>query len=145
MAQTASRLAALLAPLRRYLAGPGRCRAQVLREGRDLASFALELADSPLRRARGLMGRAALEGDGMLFVYPWPRTARIWMAGTHIPLDVLFVDRAGSIVKIAPELAPLDRKAVSSGQPVKWVIEIAAGRAAALGLAVGDRVRIETR
>lgn len=144
MAQThtPSHLTGLLASLRLFLAGTRQRHVEIVRDHQTVASFTLEIANTPFRRARGLMGRAALEGaDGMLFVYPWSRTVRIWMAGTHIPLDVLFIDRSGSIVKVATNLQPLSKKWVSSDKPVKWVIEIAAGRAAALGLAVGDRVQ----
>lgn len=124
--------------------GPGRRHrvARILRDGQHtLSSLELELADSMPRRAKGLMGRSGLDGgDGMLFLYPWPRTVRIWMANTLIPLDVMFVDRSGRIVKIAPELQPHSRKWVSSDQAVKWVLEIAGGRAAVLGIQTGDRV-----
>ena len=142
---TTSRLASFLAPLRLFLSGSRQRTVEIIRDHRAVASLSLELADTLFRRAKGLMGRAALEGtDGMLFVYPWSRTVRIWMAGTLYPLDVVFIDRAGTIVKVATDLQPLSKKWVSSDKPVKWVIEIAAGRAAALGLTVGDQVQIET-
>lgn len=122
-----------------------RCSVRIVRDGEQcLASLSLELANTIPRRARGLMGRAALEGrDGMLFVYPWPRIVRIWMAGTHIPLDAMFVDRSGLIVKVVADLQPHCKKWVFSEKPVKWVLELAAGRAAKLGVAVGDRVELD--
>lgn len=122
-----------------------RCRVRIVRGGeRCLASLNLELAKTIPRRAKGLMGRTALEGtDGMLFVYPWPRTVRIWMAGTPMSLDAVFVDRAGKIIKIAADLQPYCKKWVSSEKPVKWVLEITAGRAAKLGMVVGDRIEID--
>lgn len=120
------------------------CEVRLFRQdGSSIAALRLEIADTVRRRARGLMGRAELEADGMLFVYPWPRTARIWMAGTLIPLDAVFVDRTHTIVSIAADLQPHSRKWVSSGRPVKWVLEIRAGRAAALGLKPGDRVEFD--
>lgn len=141
---TISSLASLLAPLRLFRSGSRLRTIEIMRDHRAVASFALEVADTPFRRARGLMGRAALEGaDGMLFVYPWSRTARIWMAGTLVPLDAVFIDRSGMIVKVATDLQPHCKKWVSSGRPVKWVLEIAGGRAAALGVAVGDRVELD--
>lgn len=138
---TISRLASLLAPLRLFQFSPRQRAVEIMRDHQALASLSLEVADTPYRRARGLMGHATLEGtDGMLFVYPWPRTVRIWMAGTSIPLDVVFVDRSGMIVKVAAGLQPHCKKWVSSDKPVKWVLEIAAGRAAALGVKPGDRI-----
>lgn len=87
------------------------------------------------------MGRSSLgDSQGMLFVYPWPRTVRIWMAGTPLSLDVIFVDKTGEIVKIEPNMKPFSKKAVSSGCPVKWVLELEGGTAARSALASGDSV-----
>lgn len=118
---------------------------RVLRNGEEcLASLHLEVANTIRLRAKGLMGRASLDGaDGMLFIYPWPRTVRIWMAGTRIPLDALFIDRSGMIIKIARNMQPHTKKWVSSDEAVKWVIEIGGGRAEKLGIVAGDKVEIE--
>ncbi len=89
------------------------------------------------------MGRTAIARDGgMLFIYPWPRIVRIWMVGTALPLDAIFVDRSGSIVKIAHQMEPFSKRWVSSGVRVLWVLEIAAGEARRLDLSAGDSVRI---
>ena len=113
------------------------------RGGEVIARFDLEVANSMLRRSRGLMGRTSLgPSHGMLFIYPWSRIVRIWMAGTPLPLDVVFVDKAGKIVKIEPDMKPFSRKAVSSGCPVKWVMELAGGAAARYGLGIGDSVHV---
>lgn len=135
----ASLLARLLAPLRLFR-GAGRRRVTIWRDRQALATLSPEVADTIFRRAKGLMGRPALGADGMLFVYPWPRTVRIWMAGTLIPLDAVFVDRTNAIVKIAADLQAGSRKWVSSDRPVKWVLEIPAGQAFKLGLKIGDRI-----
>jgi len=56
-------------------------------------SFYVELADTPELRKQGLSGRQHLQPDhGMLFVFPSPTIAKIWMKGCKIPLDVLFFD-----------------------------------------------------
>ncbi len=56
-------------------------------------SFYVELADTPQLRKQGLTGRQHLPPDrGMLFVFPSPTIAKIWMKGCKIPLDVLFFD-----------------------------------------------------
>ncbi len=123
---------------------PKQCQVRIVRNGDScIASFRLEIANSIHRRAKGLMGRTSLDGvDGMLFVYPWSRTVHIWMAGTPIPLDALFVGRSGVIVEIAKDMQPHSKKWVSSGQSVKSVLEIAGGRTGDLGIAIGDRVEI---
>ncbi len=54
--------------------------------------FTLEVADTPEKRARGLMWRSELPLDrGMLFVYPGQGKYRIWMKNTKIPLQVIWV------------------------------------------------------
>ena len=116
---------------------------EIQRGGEVVAGFELEVANTIIKRGRGLMGRSSLGcSDGMLFIYPWSRTARIWMAGTSLPLDVAFVDKEGKIVKIAEKMKPFSRKPVSSGCPVKWVMELAGGECARCGMQVGDFVHI---
>lgn len=116
---------------------------EIQRGGEVVAVFVLEVANTIIKRSRGLMGRSSLGcSDGMLFIYPWSRTVRIWMAGTSLPLDVAFVDKEGGIVKIAPNMKPFSRKPVSSGCPVKWVMELAGGEGARCGMQAGDLVHI---
>lgn len=127
-------------PLRRWLALPT-ATVVITRQGQTVATFGVELAQNPWRRARGLMGRTSLpKGGGMLFVYPWPRTVRIWMARVPIALDVLFVDEHDTVTKIATALVPRSLGIVGSDGPVKRVVEVAAGALTRAGIAVGDRV-----
>jgi uncharacterized membrane protein (UPF0127 family) len=129
--------------LRKYLFPPV-ATVRILRGGAVLAVYHLEVAATIWRRARGLMGRRNLTAEGgMLFVYPWRRVVRIWMADTPISLDVLFVAPDGDIVKIAPNLPPSSPRWTSSEVSVRWVIEVAAGTAAGCGIDVGDQVRID--
>lgn len=116
----------------------------VIQRGKEVvADFELEISNTIFRRSRGLMGRSSLgHSNGMLFIYPWPRIVRIWMAGTPLPLDVIFVDKTGQIIKIEPNMKPFSRKVVSSGCSVKWVMELAGGEAGRCGLGAGDFVHI---
>ena len=103
--------------------------------------FEVELATTPAQRSRGLMERGDLAPHaGMLFVFETPREASFWMKNTLIPLDLLFIDATGRIVRIAANATPLSEAPIPSGEPVKGVLEIAGGRAAEAGIAVGDRV-----
>jgi uncharacterized membrane protein (UPF0127 family) len=101
----------------------------------------LEIADEPAERAQGLMFRRALAPrGGMLFDFGTTGPVTMWMKNTFIPLDMLFVDADGRIVAIARETVPESLDTISSRDPVRAVIEIAGGSAAALGIAEGDLV-----
>ena len=102
----------------------------------------IETAATPEQQQHGLMFRRALESDaGMLFLYETDRLRSFWMRNTLIPLDILFVKRDGVIARIAANTTPLSEERLPSGQPVRAVLEIAGGRSAQLGVAVGDSLR----
>lgn len=104
-------------------------------------SFAVEVADDAEERAQGLMFRSAMSpASGMLFVYDGPRRVQFWMKNTLIPLDMLFVDDAGCVVKVHEQARPHSLDAIESGQPVVLVVELQGGAAHSLGIAAGDRV-----
>jgi uncharacterized membrane protein (UPF0127 family) len=113
----------------------------ITRGGMSVARFHVELARNIWHRARGLMGRTALPADGgMLFVYPWPRVVRIWMARVPMALDVVFIDERQVVVKVVEALAPRSAHWACSVTPVSRVLELRAGRCARVGIAVGDRI-----
>ncbi|MFM5915532.1 MAG: DUF192 domain-containing protein [Chakrabartia godavariana] len=104
-------------------------------------SFKVEVARTENDQARGLMFRESLAPDaGMIFPMDPPRWASFWMKNTVIPLDMIFIRADGTIARIAAETVPYSLDPVDSGEPVAAVLEIAGGRAAALGIAEGDRV-----
>ncbi|MBN8818031.1 MAG: DUF192 domain-containing protein [Sphingomonas sp.] len=103
--------------------------------------FAVELAIDEQSQERGLMERASLPPDhGMLFPFPYPRIASFWMKNTPLPLDLIFIRPDGTIAAALPG-KPNDLHPISAGEPVSAVLEISGGRAAALGIKVGDRVQ----
>lgn len=103
--------------------------------------FRVELADTERERSRGLMYRTELAADaGMLFDFERERPVAMWMVNTFIPLDMLFIDARGVVVRIAENTEPRSRRHIESGQPVLAVLEVIGGTAARLGLAAGDRV-----
>lgn len=102
----------------------------------------LEVARTEAEQARGLMYRRALAPDaGMIFPMTPPRPASFWMKNTLIPLDLLFIRADGTIARVARSATPLSLAPIESGEPVAAVLEIAGGRADALGVREGDRVR----
>ncbi|MBO6784953.1 MAG: DUF192 domain-containing protein, partial [Alphaproteobacteria bacterium] len=68
------------------------------------------------------------------------RVVTMWMANTYLPLDMLFIKSDGRIARIAENTIPLSREVVSSRERVRAVLELNAGTARKLGIAVGDRV-----
>ena len=112
-----------------------------IRSGPHSHAFLVELARSEAEQARGLMFRERLAPDrGMLFPFDPPRPASFWMKNTLIPLDMIFVRADGSIARIAANTTPHSLEPVGVAEPVAAVLEIAGGRAAALGIVEGDEV-----
>lgn len=104
--------------------------------------FMVELADSPREREYGLMCRKSLAADrGMLFQFPRPDQLAFWMRNTLIPLDIIYIGADGRVVSIVRNARPLDETALPSSAPAQYVLELAAGRAAQIGLLPGDKIR----
>jgi uncharacterized membrane protein (UPF0127 family) len=109
---------------------------------RGWADFNVEIANTIKEQELGLMYRTELAVDaGMLFDFHSARFASFWMKNTVLPLDIIFVKADGTISNIASDAVPYSLKPIPSSQPVRAVIEINAGRARALGIQPGARVR----
>jgi uncharacterized protein len=103
--------------------------------------FAVEMAVTPEEQSKGLMFRKELpEGQGMLFDFHREQEATFWMKNTYVPLDMIFIRADGRIHRIAANTTPLSEALVTSGGPVRAVLEVVAGTARKLGIAPGDRV-----
>ena len=102
-------------------------------------TLTVEIADSDASRAKGLMMRTFLpQGQGMLFVWPEEAPRTMWMKDTFIPLDIIFMDGQGKIVGIATQAVPHDLSPLGTDRPARYVLEVPAGDANRLGLAVGQ-------
>ncbi len=98
----------------------------------------------PLGPDTGLMHRTDLSPDaGMLFVYPPGKAIALWMKNTLISLDMLFIDDSGIIRFIKHDAQSHDLTPVPgpTGIAARAALELNGGRAEALGITVGDRVR----
>lgn len=104
--------------------------------------FSVELARTPEEQARGLMFRETMPRlSGMLFVYPREANISFWMRNTLIPLDMIFVDATGEIVRVHPQAVPLDETPIPAGAPTLAVLEINGGLARTFGIEAGDVLR----
>jgi uncharacterized membrane protein (UPF0127 family) len=112
----------------------------------EIARFTAEVADEPEEWRRGLMERSSLAPDsGMLFLFPEVAPRSFWMLNTLIHLDIVFADASGRILNIHADVPPCipPRRCPSypSAAPAQYVLEIAGGRAQALGIRAGDRLQ----
>jgi hypothetical protein len=101
----------------------------------------VEIAQTSEASGLGLMFRENLpENQGMLFVFPHQQTLSFWMRNTYIPLDIAFIDEAGSIVDIQ-RMEPLDEsKQYVSAAPALYALEVNAGWFAKHGIKIGATV-----
>lgn len=104
------------------------------------AVFTVELAITDEQRMQGLMHRESMPEDhGMLFDFGETRPVMMWMKNTILPLDMLFLDELGVVRHIKQGAVPFSESLIFSGGPVRYVLELNAGRVKHLGLAIGDR------
>jgi uncharacterized membrane protein (UPF0127 family) len=114
------------------------------------ATLHLAAATTDAQREHGLMGVANVpRNEGMIFVYPdtYNATRNFWMKDTITPLDMVFVSNQGTVTTVAGNVpatkpgTPDSAVAQRSGTG-RFVIELAAGGAAASGLKPGVRLTI---
>lgn len=103
----------------------------------------LEVAKTPVEQAIGLMYRSEIPDDrGMLFPIDPPRVIRFWMKNVSVPLDMVFLQN-GVVQAVIPNVPPCvggNCPTYGPDVPVDSVLELRGGRAAELGLKVGDRI-----
>ncbi|MFI5299470.1 MAG: DUF192 domain-containing protein [Polyangiales bacterium] len=101
--------------------------------------LSVEIARSDAAHERGLMYRTSLADDfGMVFVFADPHHAVFWMKNTCVPLDMIFVGEDDKVIGVvtAPRLNVEPREVPGFS---RYVVEVAAGRARALGIGLGTR------
>lgn len=103
--------------------------------------LSVEVAATPESRNLGLMHRRMLPEDrGMLFVFPVPAIYSMWMANTHIPLSVAYLDPQGSVINIR-DMPPLTHSSYSAGDDALYAIEANQGWFAKRGIGPGTVVK----
>ena len=107
----------------------------------------LEVAVTPQQQALGLMYRTELaDNRGMLFPFVPARPVSFWMKNVSISLDMIFLFQ-GAVVAIAADVPPCTTNPCpvygpEGRQLVDRVIELRGGRAAEIGIQVGDVISI---
>lgn len=95
------------------------------------------VADKPLARMRGLLGRSGLEeGEGILL----RPAGSIHMFFMRFPIDAVFLDGDLTVLRVAENVEPWR---TASQRGAKNVLEIGAGEAARRGIRDGMRLRLD--
>jgi uncharacterized protein len=92
------------------------------------------VAETPLTRMRGLLGRSGLESGEGLLLRPASSVHTFFM---RFAIDVVFLSRDGEVVKVAEGVRPWR---TSAARGAKAVVELAAGEAARRRIRVGDQL-----
>jgi uncharacterized protein len=98
-----------------------------------------QLADGPLSRMRGLIGRRGLPAGEGLLLY---RAPAIHTAFMRFPIDAVFLDRELRVLGITAGLRPWR---VASRAHARAVLELAAGESARVGLEAGHQLVLRDR
>ncbi len=93
----------------------------------------VRVADNPLTRLRGLLGSPEPEADEGLLIVPC-RGVHMFMM--PYPIDVVFLDPAGRVVRVCHRLAPGARSPYV--RAARSALELRAGSAERAGIAEGD-------
>lgn len=104
-------------------------------------NFNIDVAENFDQRARGLMFRKTMaDQNGMLFLFDEKQIVTMWMKNTYIPLDIIFINKAGVILHIAKDAVPESLDIISSQFPVISAFEVNAGLTNRLNIKKGDRI-----
>jgi uncharacterized protein len=103
----------------------------------------VEEAQGTMGRGKGLMGRNALAADAGMLIGSGPLIAVMWIHTffMRFPIDLVFLDRAGRIVRVMAGVRPWRVTAPVFG--ACSVLELEAGATQRNGSVVGDQVRLE--
>jgi uncharacterized membrane protein (UPF0127 family) len=94
------------------------------------------IADSPLPRMRGLLGKRDLRSNEGVLLRPAGSVHTFFM---RFPIDIVFLDRDGRVLRIAESVRPW-RTAAARG--AKAVLELRAGECARRRLLTGDVLEV---
>ncbi|MBA2359895.1 MAG: DUF192 domain-containing protein [Actinobacteria bacterium] len=102
------------------------------RENGDIVCDSCVVADSPVSRMKGLLGRSELRpGEGLLL----RPASSIHTCFMRFPIDAVFLDRDWRVVGISDDVQPWR---AASRRGAKAVLELPAGASSLHGLEVGD-------
>ena len=92
------------------------------------------LAETPLTRLKGLLGRRELPGGEGLLLRP---ASSIHMFFMRFPIDAVWLDGDMNVLKVSSDVAPWK---VAACKGAKGVVELSAGESDRRGVRAGDRL-----
>lgn len=104
----------------------------------------LQVAKTSKELTQGLSGKACIGADqAMLFDLGRPGDYSFWMKGMHFSIDIVWLNSKREVIAIDKDVSPRTYpKSFDASQPVGYVIEMQAGRAAELGIKNGDLIKV---
>ena len=108
-----------------------------------------EVARSAWKKMLGLMFRGSMEdtsGFLMEFGKPSKELYSIWMLGMLFPIDVIFISEKKEVTDVYENVRPVSGdprtwRVYRPTKPVKWILEVPAGRAGKSGTVTNDKLR----
>jgi len=80
-----------------------------------------------------------VEVDGMLFVFEEEKRHPFWMKDMHFPIDIIWISGERKVLEITYGVSPETYPDIfQPQQPVKYVIEVEAGRAEEINIEEGS-------
>lgn len=92
------------------------------------------VANRPLTRMRGLLGRSTFDADEGLLLKPAGSVHTFFM---RFPIDAVFIDRHGQVTRVVRDLPPWR---LAGSRRARTVLELPAGTCARVGIASGTRL-----
>jgi uncharacterized membrane protein (UPF0127 family) len=107
----------------------------LVRDNGDVICRRCQIADNPLARLKGLLGRSSIAADeGMLLA-----TSAIHTSFMRFPIDLVFLDSAFVVVKTVSDLRPWR---IAHDRRARSVVELAAGVVAIAGVEPREQVSL---
>lgn len=109
-------------------------------------ALTFEIADSAEERRQGLSNRSEVPHDGLLFVFPEYDRPGFWMKDMLFSIDIIWLRDTGEIVGIEANVSPdTYPNPYYPPEPIRYVLEVPAGTAAAKNWRVGSIVPLPNR
>lgn len=109
----------------------------VVRAGGEPVCERCSVAENPLTRLRGLLGRSGLRPDEGLLIRP---TFAIHTCFMRFPIDAVFLNRELVVVGVETDVRPWR---VAARRGANAVLELAAGESKRRRIQPGERFRLE--